>query len=166
MAGIKSKQTLSDFSPSYRKQIERAIKNNPGASIEQAKAIIYETRTARALAKNPDVSLSEARGHKPKALPKDATPLQVQERALKEKTSNLSLKAKKGVIDPIAAKEAKKILRKMSTETKKMQRHEGEVVGQLSSLEWTKWSQEQKSREVQAKELLQQMTPAAPAIAQ
>ena len=166
MAGIKSKQTLADFSPSYRKQIERAIKQNPGASIEQAKTIIYENRTARALAKNPDVSLAEARGHKPKALPKDATPLQVQERALKEKASNLSLKAKKGVVDPVAAKEAKKILRKMSTETKKMQQHEGEIVGGLSSLEWTKWSQEQKSREVRVKELQANLDPAAAAKAQ
>lgn len=168
MAGDKTKQTLADFSPSYRKQIERYQAKHPGASIAQAKQGIYENRIARAAAKNPDISLSEARGHKREiTVPENASKLQQQEAALKQKASNLRLQEKLGKApDPEKIKEAQKIIRKMQRETKKMQKADEQVVGRLSSLEWTKWSQEQKQRELQANNLLGKIDPKAESKAQ
>lgn len=132
------------------------IAKNPGASIERAKELIYENRVARALAKNPDVSLSEARGHKPKPLPKEATITEHEVRALKEKAGNISLKTKLGYIDPERATEAKTIIKTMEKQVKVMEKKK-EADDKLSSREWTLWSQEQKEREINYKELLARM---------
>lgn len=168
MAGDKTKQSLSDFSPSYRKQIERYQAKHPGASIEAAKKGIYDERIQRAASKNPDISLAAARGHaKEVTASENATKLQKQEAALREKASNLRLKQKLGQVpDPEKIKEAQKILRKMQRESKKMQALEGQAVGGPSSLEWTKWSQEQKQRELTVGALLGNVDPKAEAKAQ
>lgn len=157
-AGIKSKQTLADFAPRYRKQLERAIKAHPGMTIEEAKHAVYEQRVLSKMRKNPDVSLTEARGHK-KPLPETATKTEKAEASLKEKASALRLQSKYNLVDPVKAKEAQKILRKMQRETKKAKEWEKLGLGEkMSSLEWTIWSQEQKQREVQAAALLGTMT--------
>lgn len=168
MAGDKTKQTLSDFSPSYRKQIERYQAKHPGASIEAAKKGIYEERIKRAAAKNPDISLAQARGHAKEVKAREgASKVELQQAALREKASQLRLREKLGQApDPEKLKEAQKILRKMQREAKKMQAAEGQAVGGPSSLEWTKWSQEQKQREIQAGALLGNVDPKREAKAQ
>lgn len=90
-------------------------------------------------------------------MPETATPLQKQEAALKEQAGRLRAQAKVQTVDPAAAKKAQKIIRQMQRETKKMQVYEGATVDKPSDLQWTKWSQQQKSREVQAKELLNKL---------
>lgn len=168
MAGDKTKQSLSDFSPSYRKQIERYQAKHPGASIEAAKKGIYDERIQRAASKNPDISLAAARGHAKEIQAREgATKVELQQAALKEKASTLRLQQKLGKApDPEKLKEAQKILRKMQREAKRMQGLEGQAVGGPSSLEWTKWSQEQKQRELQAGNLLGTVDPKAEAKAQ
>lgn len=161
MAGDKGKQSLSDFSPSYRKQIERYQAKHPGTSIEASKKGIYDERISRAAAKNPDISLAQARGHAKEVKAREgASKVELQQAALREKASQLRLQEKLGKApEPEKLKEAQKILRKMQREAKRMLGLEGQTVGGPSSLEWTKWSQEQKQRELTAGTLLGTVDP-------
>lgn len=118
-------------------------------SITEARQEIYENRIRRAAAKNPDISLSEARGHKPKPLPENATQAQKQVRALSEKQSQLSLRQKLEEIPKKDVQEAKKIINEMKTSLRRMERIKDHAPG-----EWTIWSQQQKEREVNAQSLL------------
>lgn len=153
----KTYDRLSDFSSSYRKQIERYQAKHPGASIAQAREGIYEQRIQKAAAKNPDLSLSAARGHKAKALPETAQESAKLERALRDKAGQIRLKQKLGLEDPAKVKEADKLLRSMARAAKKMVKEESKTVAGPSELEWHMFSQKQKDKELQYKAIMGEM---------
>lgn len=124
------KKSPSEWSPAYRKRIEAK------------------------LAKNPDISLAEARGHKPKPPAQDAPDTAKLKYALREKQGNIRLREKMGYIDKAQADAANAILKEMEKQAKGMEKEikKGTIEGP-SSLEWTLFSQQQKEKELEFKQL-------------
>ena len=107
----------------------------------------YRKRIESKFAKNPDISLAEARGHKPKAPAKEAKDSVKLAYNLREKAGNIRLRERLGKIEPDRAKEADKILKDMLKQAKQLDKIEGKVVG-FSSLEWELKSQQIKEKEI------------------